>query len=105
MQMASRVVPDSAQLPLPRLRADVAAGQASPLGTRTSWRPAPLSCYLVAGKRTSTAPRAEAIPPPPPPEELPFPDGRGAGNFARRLFRAFLAWRRRGTWVGFPSEA
>lgn len=34
MQMASRVVPDSAQLPLPRLRADVAAGQASPLWGR-----------------------------------------------------------------------
>lgn len=46
--MESGVVAESAQLPVPRLRDNVAAGQALPLGSRTLWKPVLLSCARVA---------------------------------------------------------
>lgn len=80
MQMASRVVPDSAPLPLARLGADVAAGQAPSLwGHEHAGSPRPSPATWSRERELATTPRSEVIPPlPPPPEEPPFSVG-GAG--------------------------
>lgn len=60
---------------------------AATLGTRTRWRPAPLSCARVSGKGTSTTPRSEAIPCPHVRKSRPSPIGGGVGEGTRETLR------------------